>query len=177
MAWTYQQIEREWLAGAVIDVPPDELIAHFERCERVFGVDWIRNIRRPDTLATLDLVAMGQRLASIDNVNDTTEFVQKLKKGDNSAKAELHAIHLLRSGGSASVELAPSVSVKGRSRRPDFRVRRRVDPWTYVEVTQTEKSRLQDLAEEIIEKLASIIFTGGPTDWMAEAIIAAATRA
>ena len=37
MPWTFQEIERDWLAGNQIGVDPSEVTAAFDRCERVMG--------------------------------------------------------------------------------------------------------------------------------------------
>jgi hypothetical protein len=43
--WTYDEIDREWLAGAKIAAPPNEVIASFERCQRMLGRDWMESTR------------------------------------------------------------------------------------------------------------------------------------
>ena len=50
MTWTIEEIEKDWLAGGRIAVSPEDVVATFERCERVLGRDWIY-ARRAEELA------------------------------------------------------------------------------------------------------------------------------
>jgi len=106
VAWTYDEVAREWLAGSVIAVPPEQVVAAFNRCELSFGRAWIEQVRGAVVGAspTLSVVTVGQRLTSLDGVADTKELIDKLSKRDPSAMAELHAIDLMRSGGQSFAE-------------------------------------------------------------------------
>src|SRR6266699_1114696 len=98
MSWTYEEIERSWLVGSRIAVGPPEVVAAFNRCERVMGRDWIdrAHANAPGTGPTLTVVALGQQLASLEDIANSQQLIDKLRSGDNSAVAELRAIHLLR---------------------------------------------------------------------------------
>ena len=67
MAWTIEEIEKNWLAGSRVAASPDDILAAFERCEHVLGRNWIdaRRASEVGTGPTLAVVRMGQRLASL----------------------------------------------------------------------------------------------------------------
>ncbi len=98
MTWTIAQIETEW--NVSIEYPEITLEA-FERVERVLGLEWIGKIRnRSGFMNTgpapfLQVVSMGGRLQVLDSLADSKLLVNKLKRGDVSAVAELTAMHLL----------------------------------------------------------------------------------
>jgi hypothetical protein len=67
MAWTIEEIEREWLGGSSLAASPQEIIAAFERCELVLGRDWIEaRYRGKGAVPTLAVVRTGQWLASLE---------------------------------------------------------------------------------------------------------------
>lgn len=170
MAWTWQELEADWLAGGRIVGEPGEVVAAFDRVEASFRREWIDQSRILHLLVpagsppatTIDrgsypvlrVAAMGQLLASLEGIPGAERLIDKLRQGDRGARAEATAIHLLRAHPTDSiVELEPVVFVAGRAdRRGDFRVRQgNHDPWTYVEVsatdqTATERETLQLLA-------------------------------
>jgi hypothetical protein len=159
MSWNYDEIAREWLGGSVIAVPPEEVVAAFDRCEQAFGRDWINQSRGTIVGASpaLHIVTMGQRLASLAGVGATEQLIEKLTRRESSAATELHAIHLLRSTERTSLELFPKVIVGGRAREPDFRIRRDDDLWVYAEVTHTDISEAYERAHVVLDKLSAVI--------------------
>src|ERR1700730_3393128 len=78
MSRTFDQIEREWLAGSRIAVDTADIIAAFNRCERVLGRDWIdlahrgsvEGVRITGAGPTFRVVSIGLSLASLDDVAD-----------------------------------------------------------------------------------------------------------
>jgi hypothetical protein len=160
LGWNHDEIAREWLADSVIAVPPDQVVAAFDRCELLLGREWIFESRGSvvGALPTLRVVTMGQRLASLDGLRGAETLIEKLAKGDSSAAAELHSIDLLRSVGNTSVELFPTVVVGSRKREPDFRIRcDQNDPWVHVEVTRPDMAEAHEQAKEICDKLSAAI--------------------
>jgi hypothetical protein len=159
MSWNYDEIAQEWLGGSVIAVPPEEVVAAFDRCEQAFGRDWISQSRGTIVGAspTLHIVTMGQRLASLAGVGATEQLLEKLTRRESSAAAELHAIHLLRSTERTSLELFPKAIVGGREREPDFRIRRDDDLWVYAEVTHTDISEAYERAHVVLDTLSAVI--------------------
>jgi hypothetical protein len=88
MIWTYEEIERDWLAGNRIAVDPPDVVAAFDRCERMLGRDWIDrahggNIEGASkvtgTAPTLGVVSMGLNLASLDEVAGSQQVVDKIR--------------------------------------------------------------------------------------------------
>ena len=175
MAWTWKQIEQDWLAGGRVASEPSAVVEAFERVEAVFGRDWIEQsrihplvvpkssppqstvVRGSDPILTV--VQMGGLLASLEGIPGADALMQKLRRGERAAMAEATAIHLLRQHSSDSVvELEPTVSVAGRSdRKGDFRVRRNGDPWTYVEVSATDRTATEREALRLLERLGEPI--------------------
>jgi len=167
MAWTYEDIQRDWLAGNRIAVAPADVVAAFDRCERVLGREWTDQARgnRTGTAPTLKVVSMGQELAALEDVAGSEQLVEKIRSGDPSAIAELRAIHLLRSQGGTAVELEPLVRASDADRKCDFRIQRNSEGWAYVEVTRPDVSeanaRVESLLQTIIDQVSSIkkVFT------------------
>jgi hypothetical protein len=171
MAWTWKQIEQDWLAGGRVATEPSAVIEAFERVEAVLGRDWIEQSRvhplvvpkgsPPQTTVVrgsdpvLTVVQMGGLLASLEGIPAVDTLMKKLRRGERAAMAEATAIHLLRQHPSDSVvELEPSVPVAGRSdRKGDFRVRRNGDPWTYVEVSATDRNATEREVLRLLERL------------------------
>jgi hypothetical protein len=159
MSWTYEEIERNWLAGNLMAVAPELVVAAFARCERLLGREWIeaRRYNAPGTLPTLNVVGIGLALGSLDDVADTQQLVGKLRREDQSASAELRAIHLLRSRGPTQVELEPIVHSGGRQRKCDFRIQKKDGPCVYVEVTQPDMSEAHTHAQSLLEAIIAMI--------------------
>jgi hypothetical protein len=195
MGWTYEEIEREWLAGSRIAVEPPYVVAAFDRCERVLGRGWIDrahggNIEGASKVTgsapTLGVVTMGLILASLDDVADSQQLVDKIRSADQSAIAELRAIHLLRSGEVTRVELEPIIQSVDGTRKCDFRIQRDTEPWVYVEVTAPDTSdahaHVESLLQSICDKVSSVkkpfalevFFRREPSDAELEAVLTAA---
>jgi hypothetical protein len=158
MAWTIEEIEKGWLSGSRVTVSPADIVAAFERCELVLGRDWIEERRAGEfgIVATLAVVRMGQRLASLDGVNNAEALIERLRRGDPSAGSELHALHVLRFGPPVTVEMYPAACVGRSNRVPDIRVRSS-GTWVYVEVTQPEKSGSGRRAQLILKAVVDLV--------------------
>jgi hypothetical protein len=163
MTWTIEEIEKEWLAGHRIAVSREDMLEAFERCERILGRDWIET-RRADALGisrTLAVVRMGQRLVSLDGAANTGELVEKLRRGDPSAAAELHALHLLvRFGAPLTAEMYPAGCVAQSNRTPDIRIGSSSGAWVYVEVAAPNQSeagrRIQSVLQAVVDMVEGI---------------------
>jgi hypothetical protein len=91
-------------------------------------------------------------------VSNTGELIDKLRGGDASAFAELTAVHLIRAKEPTAItELGPEAQVGDRSRKPDFRIRRSTEAWTYVEVTQPDVAEAQRRVEAILTRLVDLV--------------------
>lgn len=101
---------------------------------------------------------MGQQLAALDGVRNTDQLLEKLRRGDQAASAELTAIYLIRSGRpDVGVELEPEVWIAGRHKRPDFLLSLAGEPDTYVEVTQPNLSEEEKQAQGILEGIVEAV--------------------
>jgi hypothetical protein len=163
-AWTWEEISTDWLLGNQLALPPEEIVAAFSQAEQVLGRDWIEASRIHSGVPvrgispTLHVVTTGQILASLNGLSGSKELIEKLRTEDQSAFAEATAIHLIRSGEpTAIVEVAPTAKVGERIRKPDFRLRRNGESWTYVEVTQPDVAKSQMRAQLILNRLADLV--------------------
>jgi hypothetical protein len=85
-------------------------------------------------------------------------LLEKVRGGLLDARAELVAIHLVRSGvQDLDLEIEPAIVVGGRNRMPDFRVRRGDGDWIYVEDTQANISRAQAEVRNNMERIAGLV--------------------
>jgi hypothetical protein len=161
MTWTWQEIERDWLLGNRVGIAPDLVVSAFERVEAALGRRWIEGLRIGRSLpAGMRVITVGLQLESLAGVPGAGEMVGKMGAGDTSAFSELAALHLVREAEpDVEVELAPTVRVGDRDRRPDFRVRRGLDPWTHVEVSRPDVSDVQEKARRMLEALAGHVAT------------------
>jgi hypothetical protein len=160
MAWTWQEIERDWLAGGVLADPPEAIVAAFDRVSDSFGRDWVEGSRFADgveqrgILATLPIVTLGKLLAVVEPIVGSAKLVEKLKEGRLDAHAEAMALYLLLDGRRDVIaEVEPTVTVGRRQRIPDFRVRRAPEPWTYTEVTRADASEAYLRARAKLDRL------------------------
>jgi hypothetical protein len=159
MTWTFDEIQRDWLGGSVVATPPEEIVHAFDRCQRVLGRDWIDGAKQnaKGSAPTLAVAAIGQSLASLEDIAIPEQLINKLRRKDPSAFAELRAIYLLRSRELCRVELEPPVSVGGRQRKCDFRVQRQNEPWVYVEVTQPAVSEAQARVQQLLNSIVDVV--------------------
>jgi hypothetical protein len=170
MAWTWAEIENDWLVGNRIALPPQTVVDAFDRVERTFGREWIESSRLQNgipthgTRPTLHVAFMGQLVAALDGLAGAERLLELLRQNDPSATAEVTAIHHLRwVCPTADVELYPSVKVGERLRQPDFRVREDGESvWTYFEVTRPDVSEEQQAIAGLAEQLTA--FLGAATN-------------
>jgi hypothetical protein len=162
-AWTYEEIDREWLVGAKIAASPEEIVASFERCERVLGREWIESagsrgaLRMTGAIPVLRITSMGTKIAALNDVENSKPLIDKIRLNEPSAFAELSAIHLLSSAGDTQIELEPTTD---GNRKCDFRIQRHDEGWVYVEVTRPDLSdaqaRIQQVLQSICNEIVSI---------------------
>jgi hypothetical protein len=161
VAWTLKEIEEDWIAGRITSLAssPEATVAAFSRVENVLGRAWIDACRVSGggvvrgTAPTLRVVSMGQRLAVLDGIAGTAELIEHIRRGDDSAEAELTAIFLIRSQHrTAQVELYPPVG----NRVADCRVCDGKAPWTYVEVTRPDWSEATERARTVLDRVTAL---------------------
>src|SRR5205814_1044200 len=100
------------------------------------------------------------------------------------------AIHLLRSWESPTeLEIEPDVKIGEKNKKPDFRIRKDTEPWTYVEVTRLHRSgasaRVQELLARISKRMMEVersfvlevILNREPTGGEEDVIVTTAAKA
>lgn len=164
MRWRFEEINREWLGGTRLAVPPEVVVEAFNRAERILGREWVQSSREnPGGVArgsapTLHVISMGQRLAVLEGVAGAAGLIDRIRRGDQSAAAELTALYLLRSTRRAvDVELYPKVVAGESEREADFRIRQGSEPWTYVEVAQPDHSEAAERVRTVLNRVTGLV--------------------
>ena len=190
MPWTREKLEAEWI-GAPLDALSDraaKAISAFECVEKRLGADWLatRHLQGSGIVPTLGIVFLGECLAAIENLQGFELLVEKVRSDDFSALSEMEAVRMFRLMGGVEIELAPELPVGAATKKPDFRVRRAGECWTYVEVTHPDVSDAAIAAQELLLRLQGvarvrrefsleIFLRREPTTTEEQAILAAAT--
>jgi hypothetical protein len=165
MTWLWKEIEEDWLLGSALAQPPEVIVEAFERVEAHFGRPWIEASRMYEggtgpargTAPTLNIVTLGRQLAILEHVDNCGKLLKKLRDRDASAYAELSALWLACNSQELEIEYEPQATVSGRTRKSDFRIRRDMELWTYVEVTQPNRSAAQERMHTVMNQLARTI--------------------
>ncbi len=161
--WAWDDINNDWLVGSKLVLSQEEIVEAFNRVEQMLGREWIEASRITSgaiargSAPTLRVVSMGQRLSALEGVPDGVEkLIERIRRGDHSAEAELTAIYLLRyRRAPAIVDLYPKVD----EREADLRIRKDKEPWTYVEVTQPDLSEAFSRVKTILERITALVMT------------------
>ena len=178
MAWRWETIRDEWLAGRRVATPPDEIVATFEIAGRLLGREWVES-QRENAGASVKgshpvaaVIAMGKRLRAVRNAAGLDDLLRRLRAGDGSAHAELTGAYLCTPILTPiTLEFGAVANVANRQRVPDFRLRRdRDDPWLYVEVTAPDVSDVQRRAHALLEQLFEVL-ADIPMGSMAEVMV------
>ncbi len=167
MTFSWEEIRDVWLGDGHIAHTQEEIVREFNRVERILGRPWIEAKLAPapgvsmyGPMVTLRIVTDGRLLASVDGVSNADSLFDKLRADRPDAWAELRAVYLVVSGRTdVQLELAPSVTVGNRVRKPDFRVRVGSEPWTYVEVTSPDTSQDQARVQALAQTLCAVLDT------------------
>ncbi len=165
MTWLWKEIEADWLAGSALAQPPEVIVEAFDRVEAHFGRPWIEASRMHEggigpargASPTLHIVTLGRQFAILEHVDNGGKLLTKLRDRDISAYAELSAIWLACHSQELEIEYEPQATVSGRTRKSDFRIRRDMEPWTYVEVTQPNRSAAQERMHTVMDQMARTI--------------------
>jgi len=177
MAWTIDNIEHQLLSAEIdsVSFSASEIVDAVNRAERLLGKAWIEaQTRNQKGLGpAMQIIGMGLRLRTVESLPGNKELLDKLRKQDRSADAELTGIYLLSSRfADVEVELFPPVG----NRVADFRARRGSEEWTTVEVGQVAESEEHKHLNEILKRLTTafrsvetqfaleVIFRREPTD-------------
>lgn len=158
MTWNYNEIERDYLGGTRVALAKEEVVTAFNRCEEVLGRNWLlQKGESSKGILGVKIIEVGQKLASLDGISGTEPLLGKLRNSEQSAIAELRAIHLLSSKQDTTVELFPTVLVDGHERKPDFRIRHNTGPWVYVEVTQPNQPKAMKSALWLLQEIGNVL--------------------
>jgi len=165
MAWTWEEIEGEWLGESQSPDTPSIIVDAFNRVDAAFGRPWIDATRSTGGVATqgsltvLHITGIARDLAALDGIAGADRLIRKIGRLDRAASSEAHAIHLLRSGYPTSqIELEPPII--GSTRKPDFRIRlHEADTWLYVEVTRPDTSVETQALRETLKRLSQPVKT------------------
>lgn len=162
MAWTIETIEQTWLGApaASLALEPREVAEAFSRVEERLGQSWLNEARTSNgqiilgSGPTLGVVMMGQQLAALDGIARSERLIEKIRRRDASARAELEAIYLVRYAQDIEIELEPSAG----GRLPDFRAREKGGTWVYVEVTFPDWSKATERAQTVLQRVAELVY-------------------
>jgi len=162
MSWTLGEIESEWLGGERVQFPPEDVVRAFSVAEQVRGREWVLSTmsipgggRQWGFAPFLRVYAFGKRIEAVTGAPGADTLLARLLQDDRAADSELTAIYLLRSRcPETEVEIGPEVTVGDSHRRPDFRIRRGTGHWTYVEVTQLNRSQASVRTQEVLRRIA-----------------------
>jgi hypothetical protein len=165
VTYTWNEIRDGWLQDGRIAHSPDEIVEAFNRAERVFGRDWVDakltpmpNLSTHGALVTLTVVDWGRLLGCLEDVGNADPLLARLRAGRSDALAELRAISLLRATrADVQVELEPVVTIAGRDRKPDLRVRVGEEPWTYAEVTKPDTSEARERVRAVAVTVCGVV--------------------
>jgi hypothetical protein len=190
MSWTREELEAEWIR-APIDALGDRTataVSAFDCVEKHLGAGWLatRHLQGSGIVTTMDVAFIGECLAAIEDLQGFKILVEKVRQNDSSALAEMEAVRMFRLMRGVEIELAPALPVGAATKKPDFRVRRADERWTYIEVTRPDVSeaavatqklllRLQGVAAVRREFSMEIFLRREPTTTEEQAILAAAT--
>src|SRR5713226_2290026 len=151
MPWTWEEINSVWYREPLVTELPaaEEWVALFNVVDRYFGREWLDEQRvhggaeswGPGAVASV--LSQGKRLQCLDGVAGTATLIEKLRRQEPAAWAEL--------------EVEPPLP--GARRIPDFRVRHGDGSWTYVEVTQPQSSKEQKHADKVLADLTGLLNT------------------
>ncbi|MCC6267147.1 MAG: hypothetical protein IT300_06225 [Dehalococcoidia bacterium] len=175
--WSFAQIQRDWFGDAPVEIPwnPEEVERAFALAERVRGREWVLGQEFDPTQIPFPGIGirggwgefvrvywLGERLTALAGAIGAEMLLRRIAEGDDPATdSELTAIYLLRGDLTyLDLEIEPTVSVGRRTRRPDFRIRRPREPWTFVEVRQLRASaaseRVLALLQRVVSKVGAI---------------------
>ncbi|WP_410669445.1 hypothetical protein [Amycolatopsis sp. cmx-4-68] len=162
--FTWHEIENDWLSGGKLGLSNEAVVRAFNVVATQFGRAWVEASRvhngsvTSGALPTVRVATLGQFLESLNDAPGSAHLLDKVQDGLSDARAELLAIHLVRSGmPGLSLEVEPEIVVGGRNRRPDFRVQRQEEGWTYVEVAQANTSQAQADVRRGLERLTQLV--------------------
>jgi len=167
MLWTFDEIEREWLGGERLQLPPEDVVRAFDVAEQARGREWILSTTRIRGGGRLwgfapfvRVYAFGKCMQAVAGAPGADALLKRLLQDDAAAETELTAIYLLRSRRPGTeVEIGPEVVVGGRHRLADFRIRSGTGLWTYIEVTRLNPSMASKRTQGVVSRIAGSVIS------------------
>lgn len=161
MLWNRERLEAEWI-GAPIEALGDRAasaVSAFDCVEKHLGADWIlqRHIHASGIAPTIGIVFLGECLAAVEGLQGCGRLIEKVRHNDFSALSEMEAVRMFRLMGDVEIELEPALRVGEATKKPDFRVRRADERWTYVEVTHPDVSVSAVAAQTLLKRLQGVV--------------------
>lgn len=154
--FTWTEIQRDWLLGEEITVSSKEVVTAFNQAKRVLGRECVETHESGrGTLPTFSIIDLGVKAGLLPEVGNSSKLIEKLKLHDQSALAELTSLLLLHKTG-LKCEYEPALTVSGKQRYSDFKMRLNDEAWTHIEVTRPEKSELHKELQTQSEKLFAL---------------------
>ena len=160
MTWTPEKLEVEWI-GAPISALGDRTataVSAFDCVEKHLGVGWLstRQLQGSGIVPTIGVVFIGECLAAIEDLQGFEQLIEKVRRNDSSALSEMEAVRMFRLMSGVEIELAPALTVGAATKKPDFRVRRANERWTYIEVTHPNVSDAAVAAQKLLLRLQGV---------------------
>ena len=161
MAWTWNEIRDEWLAGGLVAGSPQQIVDAFNLAESVFGRAWVEKARGPMGTATgsypvIHVVYTAMLLRALEDVDGAQRLIEKLRRDESGSRGEAIACWLLRQTSSdLHIEYEPEAG--GTTRIPDFRLRRSTQNWIYVEVASPQASESRRLVMKILGAFSLVL--------------------
>ena len=158
--WSVERIEREWIEGSLTSLGDraQYAVRAFQAVDRNLGEDWLLANRAASwgTGPSLGIVHLGQCLLAIEGLSGADILFAKIRAGDPSALSELEAVWMFSEVPGVDIELAPDLFVDASVKKPDFRIRRPGERWTYVEVTRPDMSDAAQAAQKLLWRLNKV---------------------
>lgn len=148
--WCKEELQRDWYLDS-LQVETELALEAFVTLDALFGTEWIRewvaDTRGP--AVTLRLIVLGICAKVLPGATNTASLLEKLKRREPSAIAEVKALALCVRHPDIQAEVEPLVKRPGRPhpRCPDFRIRKGSDAWTYVEVSAPNAGKFRTSLE------------------------------
>jgi len=156
----WSEIQSNWLYELPVSYSKEEIVKAFNKVEKRFGSEffdkytWIRG----NYIVTL-IVDLSKILDEIQkgrcNLPEYGEVIRRIKRNNvHLADTIIRlAAYYLRHG--VSVEFDPELSIGGRKRRPDLRVKIN-EKWVYIEESKLDISLRQKRIESIMDRICEV---------------------
>lgn len=158
--WTTERLETDWIGEPIraLGDRADLALNAFNCVEKHLGTAWLET-RRSEAAGpgpALNVIFLGECLQAVEALHGFDVILAKVRADDPSVVSEIAAVRLFTLAGDVEIELAPELPVGHSIKRPDFRVRRPGERWTYIEVTRPDTSEAAKSAQELLQRLQGV---------------------